>query len=75
MSFRAVNGMAHFAASGPAGTYCHACKHWTGKRPEWEGQPVKLGSCLKAKPLTPKGKPVRFGGNELACNKFGAVDG
>ena len=70
MSVRAVKGMAHFAGTGPSGTYCHECKHWSGKRPQWEGQAANMGSCALSKPLTPKGKLVRFKGNELSCNKF-----
>lgn len=70
MSLLAVKGMAHFAGSGPQGLRCHQCVHWTGKRPEWEGQSVKNGTCLLSKPLTHRGKLVPFSGGEFSCNKF-----
>lgn len=70
MSVRAVKGMVHFTGTGPSGTYCHECKHWTGRRPEYAGQSPKRGTCVLSMPLTPKGKRVRFSGGEFSCNKF-----
>lgn len=70
---QAIKGMAHFSGTGPPGTHCHQCKHFSGKRPEWEGQPPKRGTC-KLVARFGKSRPAKFSGGELSCNRYEAAE-